>query len=1051
MPVRKTESRLPEGFAAADLGQTATAAGNNKIHIVSFFSSPVALRRTQVYVVFVTDAAVAPQVGKYEWTFANGGTTTQQTDEGIAEFTPQNLGPLTVTVKVKGSGTTVLATLTLSQQVIPLNGALELLIDQEDKNVPLAAHPETSRELLNDIRGYINVLLPGTADELYNKTISSLAYARCLEPVGAGDLQLVQHRRHQVLERHAGILNSGKHKDFLSAAKSGFGICRTRPQLLAMFLKRPGATNPFIDLVELPGAKPKRAAAEKAIAAAFNDATKVTEDHKIDLFNLLRFPKSHLTMVKLVIDGLQAKYFATATVPLVLKEKKKAENLLTQFETGPIEMGRSFKASAGSAQIVKLLAQKIWTIKVAPIAGSGAGGGAGTAAPGPVGTPEVAPDQTFVAETSPNENGFLAQAMAYHTTFGLIPQVAKSFESIVRALATSSTPLPRLRIVSHFFVDEKGSNAQVFIPIFDNQFDINGDPYFHTEQWHFEYAVSDEAGLLALFQNEKFPLLKPGFLSIGFTEAESTAATARQIPLHAALFNVLKRRNDPSLAAFKFKASGPAGAALIAIQRAGDLFALNRTTMLVQGKNPPVVAAAMPASIVTAYKTFIRAEIDKLKKPSGVMTTANVDALVAAITALTINDLPVPGGRTVLGTLTEAVGGRFLQDHTTFRNNLTAVRARLKNAFVDIRGCQIGKDKVYMQAMRKFFGLVNQEPVVTGPAWLQSFTVVGTASLGNEFTIDELFSKGHAPFNLTAADVQRAYADWSGMIGLAAQLSFWSQLFAGPPVAFLARRWVARLPPVGMDAAHVAGLAGLSYKNFIARLRDLFFIATGIGPTNVVADNFDASSMASVVALDAVSEAIDQLPANATQTVLQAKLAELQTIATNTGTALSTPPSPLTIDFLRICVTQLSTPLALASKIDPVLAALKAKAGHTNFGIRYMLAAGLPLIAQSAKKEDEFSILFFTPRLTDAMKSLSQIHWRKPVPGPVATALGNLNPVGQSTTGANGLPTNDTARAAQLALLLLDERPEPQPRPHVFSKATCNPENEFASVIARVP
>ena len=45
---------------------------------------------------------------------------------------------------------------------------------------------------------------------------------------------------------------------------------------------------------------------------------------RIDLFNLLRFPKSHVAMVKLVVDGLQAKYFASATVPQILKEKKKA-------------------------------------------------------------------------------------------------------------------------------------------------------------------------------------------------------------------------------------------------------------------------------------------------------------------------------------------------------------------------------------------------------------------------------------------------------------------------------------------------------------------------------------------------------------------------------------------------------------------------------------------------------------------------------------------------------------------------------------------------------
>jgi hypothetical protein len=1039
MPVRKTESRLPEGFTAGDLGQSSTAAGNT-IHLVSFFSSPVALRRTQVYVVFVTDAALAPQVGKYEWTFTNGGSTTLQTDEGLAEFTPQNLGALNVTVKVKGSGTTVHATLAVTQQVIALNSELELLIDQQESNVPRAAHPETSRELLNEIRGYVDVLLPGPANEVYNKTLSSLAYARCLEPP--------QFRRHLLLERHAAVINSGNHKDFLSATKTGFGICKTRPQLLAMFLKRPGATDPFIDLVELADAK----AAEKAIAKTFNDATKVTEAHKIDLFNLLRFPKSHLAMVKLVIDGLLAKYFAGAQVPQVLKEKAKGKALLSQFETGPSVKGGSIKVTAASGQIFQLLAQKIWTIKVTPIAGAPVGGGGTPAQPGPVGTPEQVPVVTFVAETSPNEKGFLAQATAYHATFGLNPQVAKSFEDMVRILAGSTATISRLRIVSHFFVDEKGNNAQVFIPFFNDQFFTDGSRYFHTEPWHFEYAISDAAGLLAHFQNEKLPFVAPGFLSIGLTEDESAGPNPRQIALHAALFKVLKNRNDPSLAPFKFKSSGPAGAALKVVQWAGDLFAIDRTAMRSEGKNPTVAEAPLPAPIVAAYKTFVRSQIDKLKTTTGVMVAANVDPLVAAITGLTINDLPVPGGRTTLGTLTVPVSGRFLQNHTTFRNNLATVRTRLKNGFIDIRGCEIGKDKAYMQAMRKFFGVVGEEPVVSGPQWLQAFSVVSQLGVGNEFTVDTLFTSGHSSSKLTRADVQRAYADWSGMIGLGAQLSFWAQLFAADKpaskIAFLARAWIARLPPLGMNAAHVTGLSALSYPALLVRLREIFFIDPTTGPTAAEATAFNTSSMAKVMALNGEIDAIDQLPANASQTVLQARLNALQAVGTAT---LPTPPSPLTIDFLTTtCIPLLSTPLVTGSKIDPLLTALKAKADDPKFGIRFMMGSGLPLLVQSAQKEDEISIMFFTPRLTDAFKSLAGIHWQKPLPGDVANAIANLNPVGTGTSDAKGVPTNDTARAAQLSLLLIDERRDPRPPP-VFSKATLNPENEFASLITRVP
>jgi hypothetical protein len=158
--------------------------------------------------------------------------------------------------------------------------------------------------------------------------------------------------------------------------------------------------------------------------------------------------------------------------------------------------------------------------------------------------------------------------------------------------------------------------------------------------------------------------------------------------------------------------------------------------------------------------------------------------------------------------------------------------------------------------------------------------------------------------------------------------------------------------------------------------------------------------------------------------------------------ALPAAPNPLTIQYLRDCIAALRAPLVTASKIDPLLAALHAKTDHANFGIRYMLAAGLPLIVQSAKKEEEISILALQPRLSDALKSLAAIHWKKPAPAAVTAAIAGLNPTGMGTTDTHGVPTDDAARIAQLSLLTID---------HKNSQLTINPEDEFASLIARVP
>jgi hypothetical protein len=285
------------------------------------------------------------------------------------------------------------------------------------------------------------------------------------------------------------------------------------------------------------------------------------------------------------------------------------------------------------------------------------------------------------------------------------------------------------------------------------------------------------------------------------------------------------------------------------------------------------------------------------------------------------------------------------------------------------------------------------------------------------------------------------------MIGLAAQLSFWAQLFAGDrpadKIAFLARTWIDSLPPIGMDAAQVKGLKALSYPDLLVRLREIFFVPATTGPSAADATSFNTNSMTNVIKLNTEIDAVDALPANPIQSFLQTRLTALQAVATATGQTLPAAPSPLTIDFLKTCIDLISAPLVTASKIDPLLTSLKAKADDPKFGLRYMLAVGLPLIVQSARTENDITILFFTPRLTDAFKSLAAIHWRQPVPGFVATAIGSLNPVGTATLNPEtGLPTNDTGRAAHFSELSKD---------HKDSEVTINPENEFASLIVRLP
>ena len=72
MAVRKTETRIPTGLVASDLGESFVAA-DGRCALVSFITSPLAVNRENTYVVFVTDAGLAAQAHSFEWSFSENG------------------------------------------------------------------------------------------------------------------------------------------------------------------------------------------------------------------------------------------------------------------------------------------------------------------------------------------------------------------------------------------------------------------------------------------------------------------------------------------------------------------------------------------------------------------------------------------------------------------------------------------------------------------------------------------------------------------------------------------------------------------------------------------------------------------------------------------------------------------------------------------------------------------------------------------------------------------------------------------------------------------
>jgi hypothetical protein len=103
--VRKTESRLPPNSQAADFGE-AVVATDGRCALVSFITSPLAVDRENVYVVFVTDAALAASAESFEWIFTEdgSGTTTQTKAHGELSYSPRSTGGLRALVRILGAG-----------------------------------------------------------------------------------------------------------------------------------------------------------------------------------------------------------------------------------------------------------------------------------------------------------------------------------------------------------------------------------------------------------------------------------------------------------------------------------------------------------------------------------------------------------------------------------------------------------------------------------------------------------------------------------------------------------------------------------------------------------------------------------------------------------------------------------------------------------------------------------------------------------------------------------------------------------------------------------
>jgi hypothetical protein len=331
MPARKTESRIPTNLQASDLGQ-AVVASDGRCALVSFVTSPIVVNRDNVYVLLVTDPALATAAAAFEWAFAGDGGTpiVQTTLHGEAIYRPPSTGTLTLTVRIFGGGGAEQARLAITQDVVDTNAALEALIEgARNEQGPTVANPDVARELVNEHNPYYQSVTLSTpeAGDSFARFLFTMVHDGALEHTSA------ERRRH--IERLAAALNSGE-GDFATLAAEGIGVCSIRPALLAMTTpKAAGGSAPALEWTELPEPAAPHASAEadlrRAIAA-------LDVDTRIDLLNRARFPKSNIAQCGRILETLRDRYFSGVPFNDVLTGMSgtRAHWIIRHYREGPL-------------------------------------------------------------------------------------------------------------------------------------------------------------------------------------------------------------------------------------------------------------------------------------------------------------------------------------------------------------------------------------------------------------------------------------------------------------------------------------------------------------------------------------------------------------------------------------------------------------------------------------------------------------------------------------------------------------------------------------------
>ncbi|MEN0005348.1 MAG: M23 family metallopeptidase [Bacteroidota bacterium] len=357
MNVRNTESSIPGGFTLAQAEELGEAFGhapsNDTFIIVAYLTAPLQIGADRPlwnrYVVFVDPLKHSATV-TYEWQATlkdgNGGTVIQFTETGTPLFTisdqiadnPTSIANATtieISLKIPEIHQTPLV---FTQVISGLAQNVEDFIVNNSSYPALAAvfgHQSTTREVANTTKDYLI-----DREEAFGKPLSIPANL----PTGLSYYTILKKNSTLTENRffEASLNGAIATLPFGVGHARKTGVCQVKPHLLAMFY--PANATEDVSNINSNGPQYTTLLPYQVIDGSVVIESEVVDDFdalpvnsRIDIYNLLRFPKSNILMAAFVLHQLKKTHstWASITKEELKNNKDCLQGILTEFWEGP--------------------------------------------------------------------------------------------------------------------------------------------------------------------------------------------------------------------------------------------------------------------------------------------------------------------------------------------------------------------------------------------------------------------------------------------------------------------------------------------------------------------------------------------------------------------------------------------------------------------------------------------------------------------------------------------------------------------------------------------